>query len=115
MVERITKSGVYDLTMEEYHGQPADALSMSSSDAVVLSRSTPAHLQASWLEPSDDSKAADLGTIIHSLILEPHRTHKEIVVVKADNWMTKAAREIRDEARAAGKTPILEHDLQDAH
>jgi len=32
----------------------------------------------------------------------------------ADNWRTRAAQELRDEARAHGKTPILEKDLDGA-
>lgn len=114
MNNTITKSGVYDLTMDEYHGQPADALSMGSSDAVVLTESTPAHLRASWIGEQEDSAASDLGTIIHSLLLEPHREEKAIVLVNADDWRTKAAREQRDEARAKGKTPLLERDIAKA-
>lgn len=111
----VTKTGIYDLTMDQYHGQPADALCMGSSDAVILTNATPAHLQASWLDDSDDSKASDLGTIIHTLILEPHRAEKQLAIVQADDWRTKVAREQRDDARARGMTPILEKDLDGAH
>lgn len=111
----VTKTGVYDLAMSDYHGQPADALCMGSSDAVTLTNSTPAHLQASWHEEGDDSKASDLGTIIHTLILEPHRAAKQLAVIVADDWRTKVAREQRDDARARGCTPILEKDLDGAH
>lgn len=114
-MKKITASGKYDLTMEEYHGQPTDTLSMSSSDAILLNELSPAHLQASWMEENDNSKAADRGTIIHSLVLEPHRTEKAIVVVKADDWRSGAARNLRDSAREAGKTPILEKDLAQAY
>lgn len=110
----VTKSGVYDLTMDEYHGQPCDKLCMGSSDAVLLTNSTPAHLRASWTEEDDDNKASDLGTIIHTLILEPHRAEKQLVIVNADNWRSKAAQEQRDEARMRGRTPILEKDLDGA-
>jgi hypothetical protein len=103
----ITKSGVYDLPMAEYRGQPADAMSMASSDAITLTDSTPAHLQASWAYDGDDSKEADLGTIIHTLILEPHRKASAIEIIDAADWRSKAAQEARDAARAAGKTPIL--------
>lgn len=114
-MSKITQSGRYDLTMDEYHGQPADTLSMSSSDAILLNGATPAHLRAAWLEENDNSKASDLGTIIHSLILEPHRTEKAVVVVRANDWRTKAAQEMREGARVLGKTPILEHELGAAH
>ena len=60
VTNKITASGIYDLTMEQYRGQPADALSMASSDAVTLIESTPAHLQASWTEGADDSAQLQL-------------------------------------------------------
>jgi hypothetical protein len=110
----ISKSGVYELSMAEYRGQPADAMSIASSDAQILNESTPAHLKAAWADESDDSKEADIGTIIHTLILEPHREDAAIAVIDADNWMTKAAREGRDEARAAGKIPVLPKHLKQA-
>jgi hypothetical protein len=34
------------------------------------------------------------------------------VIVKADSWRTKAAREARDAARLAGKTPLLQHQFE---
>lgn len=114
MMALVTKTGVYDLTMAQYHGQPADALCMGSSDAVILTNATPAHLQAAWHEDDDGSKASDLGTVIHALILEPHRADKQLAVVSADDWRTKAARELREDARARGRTPILEKDLDGA-
>jgi hypothetical protein len=110
----ITASGCYDLPMAEYRGQPADAMSIASSDAVILTESTPAHLKAAWADDSDDSKEADLGTIIHTLILEPHRKASAIEIVDAADWRGKAAQEARDAARAAGKTPILPKHLKQA-
>jgi hypothetical protein len=80
----ISKSGVYELSMAEYRGQPADAMSIASSDAQILNESTPAHLKAAWADESDDSKEADIGTIIHTLILEPHREDTAIAVIDAN-------------------------------
>lgn len=110
----ITTSGIYDLTMGEYRGQPADAMSIASSDAIILTDSTPAHLRAAWADDSDDSKEADLGTIIHTLILEPHRKDKAIAVIDAPDWKTKAAQQLRDDARASGRIPILPKHLDQA-
>lgn len=110
----ITASGVYDLSMKEYRGQPADALSMSSSDAIILNESTPAHLKAAWEEESEDTKESDIGTLIHTLILEPHRKDSAIAIIDADSFQTKAAREARDEARAKGKIPMLPKHLEQA-
>lgn len=114
MADKITASGVYDLTLQEYLGQPCDALSMSSSDAVVLTDSTPAHLRAGWEEADEGSKESDLGTVIHALILEPHRAQKTVAVIEAKNWTTNAAKSARDAAREEGKTPILTKDYDRA-
>lgn len=111
---KITASGVYDLPMSAYRGQPADAMSMASSDAVILTESTPAHLQAAWADDSDDSKEADLGTLIHALILEPHRKDKMLAVIDAEDFKTKDARQKRDDARAAGLLPVLPKHLAQA-
>jgi hypothetical protein len=114
MSEQITASGVYDLSMPEYRGQPADAMSISSSDAVILTEQSPAHLRAAWAEPDDSSKEADLGTVIHALLLEPHRAHSSVVNINADDYRTKAAQNARDEARANGQTPLLARDYRRA-
>lgn len=113
---KITASGMYDLPMAEYRGQPADGMSLSASDAIVLSNYTPAHLQASWAEEAegDDSKQSDFGTVIHTLLLEPHREAKSLAVVDADDWRKKAAQEARDAAREAGQIPILAKDYDRA-
>jgi len=52
-----------------------------------------------------DSKIADIGTYAHACLLEGGT--ENLVIVAADNWRTKAAREERDAARAAGKLPTL--------
>jgi hypothetical protein len=113
---KITASGVYDLTMEEYRGQPADGMSLSASDAILLGNYTPAHLKASWAEEAEDegSSQSDFGTLIHTMILEPHLAPGAIVQVFADDWRSKDARTKRDEARAAGKLPVLEKDVDRA-
>lgn len=51
----------------------------------------------------------DTGTLIHGILLGGG---PEIVSVEADSWRTKAAKEKRDEALAAGKLPILAHKLE---
>lgn len=47
----------------------------------------------------------DIGTIAHRVLLEGHE--RGIAVIDANDWRTKAAKEARDAARAAGLTPIL--------
>lgn len=104
---KITANGVYDLPMRLYRGQPADALSLSASDAIKLMESTPLHLRQSWLEPEKRDHRANMGTAIHCLLLEPLRKGAAIKVIEAPDFKTKAAREAADEALDAGMVPLL--------
>lgn len=51
----------------------------------------------------------DFGNVTHSVVLE--NTTGSLVEVKADNWMTKAAKEARIEARQNGQIPMLTKDI----
>jgi hypothetical protein len=53
----------------------------------------------------DESAKADIGTIAHGMLLE--NDESRIVVIEAEDWRTKAAKEARDAAYAAGKIPML--------
>lgn len=53
--------------------------------------------------------AYDIGHLTHSLILGEG---PEVVVVDADDWRTKAAREQREEAYAAGLVPVLASEYE---
>jgi hypothetical protein len=98
-----------------YHADPCLEPSLSSSIAWTLVNETP--LRA-WSKhprlggsPSKATKATDRGELIHALML---KAGNSLAVIKADNYATKAAREARDEARAAGKIPVLEDAYADA-
>lgn len=104
-------------TPEEYHKDPCAVPSLSASTAHLMVSESPLH---AWTRhpkfgsvesddelveaEDDDTKAKDEGTLIHKLLLGKGT---EIVVVEADSFRTKAAREIRDEARASGKLPVI--------
>lgn len=111
---KITAPGRYSLSMSQYRGQPCDGMSMSSSDACVLSCATPAHLRAAWEEPEKRERKVALGVAVHVMALEPARSSSAIAVVKADDFKTNAAKDAADEALAAGKTPLLEKDYERA-
>lgn len=96
-------SGVYaDFDELEYHRHPA----LSASGAKrLLSPGCPAlfkHDRDNGGRPN--KRAFDVGHAAHAAVLG---VGLEMVVVDADNWMTKAAKEIRDAAYAEGKCPIL--------
>jgi len=98
--------GIYPgIPSAEYHRDPA----LGSTSLKTLALKTPAHYQHDKTHPKF-SDAFTLGTAAHSLILEGDSSN--IVIVDADNWMTKAAKEAKAEALGAGKQPLLAHEMR---
>ena len=95
--------GVVDgMADETYHRHEA----LSSSGARrLLPPSTPAHYRHYIDNPPPPKRAFDLGHAVHKMVLG---AGQELAIVKSDNYQTKAAREARDAAYAAGKVPLLE-------
>jgi hypothetical protein len=111
---KIEKPGIYlGVPAADYHADCCPTPSLSRSLAHVLCEESPWH---AWhkhprLNPNvihEDSRRLDLGTIAHALLIGQGRDFQEIL---ADNYMTKAAKEQRDLARAEGKTPVLTGEL----
>jgi hypothetical protein len=106
----IREPGIYTVTAADYHADPCPEPSLSSTIVKMLCLSSPLH---AWhahprLNPApvdDETEAMNIGTGAHALLLEG--TDADIVVVDAKDWRTKAAQQARDDARAAGKTPLL--------
>lgn len=104
-----------DITEDDYHADQLPAWagtgpSLSNSIAKIILDKSPAHAHARHPklggapEEPRSLQTFDRGKLAHKLLLGKGA---EIVVVDADAWTTKAAREVRDEARAAGKIPAL--------
>lgn len=113
---------ILDVPAAGYH---ADTLNHELDDAPRFSKSighllltkSPRHawaahpkLNPNW-KPSDEAKF-DVGTAAHAMLLEGDESL--IAVVDAKDWKTKAAQSERDEARAAGFTPLLRHVYDEA-
>lgn len=103
---------ILDITPDAYHRDPCEVPALSASIAKVLVDKSPAH---AWLEHprlggqrSDPTRAMDAGTVLHRMILGKGA---EVVEVPHADYRTKAAQTARDEAKAAGKTPMLSHEL----
>jgi len=93
--------GIYPgITNRDYHADAA----LGSTSLKTLATKTPAHYQHDKAHPKS-SAAFTLGTAAHSLILEDDTSG--IVMVDADSWLTKAAKEAKAEALAEGKQPLL--------
>lgn len=90
-------AGISDAT---YH---ADQNTLSASGAKKL-LALPARFAWDREHPQPGSQTFDIGKLAHNVILGEGA---DVVVVDAPNWMTKAAKEARDAARAAGSIPCL--------
>ena len=99
----------------EYHSDPCETPSLSVSIATTLVTYSEAHayLEHPRLggEPFTPSQEMDFGSLCHALMLNQHRP---VVIIEAHDFKTKAAKEQRDAARAAGALPILAHKLVEA-
>jgi hypothetical protein len=105
MTTTITEPGIYGgIPNADYHADPA----LGSTSLKTLATKTPAHYQWDKAHPKF-SDAFTLGTAAHSLILEGSTA--DIVVVQADNWLTKDAKVAKAEALAAGKQPLLTKEM----
>lgn len=102
-------TGILTIPSDAYHlDTVATQPSLSSSIARTLLSRSPLH---AWSEHpklggviGKDTDAMDIGTILHSVILEGDLS--KIAVLEVDDFRTKAAREMRDDARANGLIPI---------
>jgi len=112
----IVLPGVYDMPEADYHADPCPVPSLSASIAKLLIDRSPRH---AWhrhprLNPaheSEDSTTFDMGRLAHKLVLG---AGGDIAVIDADDWRTAAAKALRDAARAAGKTPVLARQMEQA-
>lgn len=87
-----------------YHADPA----LSASGAKkLLPPSCPAIFQWEREHGQPPRAVFDFGKAAHAAVLG---AGAPLVVVDADDWRSKAAREARDEAYAAGSTPLLTAD-----
>lgn len=105
-----------NVAAQRYHADPCMVPSLSSSIAQILLRESAlkawhSHpkLNPNYREEFDGK--FDIGTCAHAVLLE--KDHSNIVIVQADDWRTRAAKEKRNEARAAGKTALLERHHAD--
>lgn len=109
--ETAFRAGVYDGMPEDmYHADPVPGGSLSSTGARrLLPPSCPAKFRYETDNPPPPKDTFELGSAAHKLALG---AGAEIAVIEAADWRTRAAREERDAARAAGRIPLLaaEHE-----
>jgi hypothetical protein len=118
----VTAPGCYDMTRDIYHRDPCDTPSLSSgmiNDLLIAPKKcwhNSQRLNPKW-EPPEKQEKFSIGSVSHVMFLEPDQFHHQVVVVRAftkdgkpsDSWSTTDAKDQRDRAFSAGKTPILAH------
>lgn len=101
--------GRYTMPSEQYHADPCMEPSLSRGVIKDLIYHTPAHvkqnhprLNPDWAE--DEDPKFNAGKAAHALLLEGVDS---MCICPYPDWRTTAAKEAREAARDAGKTPML--------
>lgn len=100
----------YDEPADKYHARQSFSASMAWDIVAPEGCLRLAWHNSSWLNPDYvpiRNELMENGTIAHLAALEEHLLEERVVIIDANSWRTKVAKELRDEAYAAGKIPIL--------
>lgn len=108
----VTVPGLYpDVPEDKYHADPVPGGSLSHSGIKTLVFDCPAIYDYQRQHPKPSTKAMDLGTVVHGIVLD---TGPAVVVLDYPNYQRKEAQQQRDAAAAAGKIPMLSHQYAEA-
>jgi len=114
MTVTITEPGIhYDMPAKDYHGSTAaDGPILSSTRAkTLLTEAGPAKFRHLQSHP-ETKKEYDEGNAAHAFALG--KDADRLVIIDADNYRKPANGDLRDQAHAEGKTPLLPHQLTKA-
>lgn len=106
----------YATTPAEYHADPCERPSLSSSVAKILLEKTPRHAWTAHprlnpnFSPKQESKF-DLGSAVHELMLGKGPGY---TVIEAANYNGKDAQQARQKARESGTVPLLADQFRQA-
>jgi hypothetical protein len=101
-----------DLPERVYLSDPVEGGSLSFSGAkALLPPSCPAKYRHQRENGRSPKATFDMGHAVHKLVLG---AGEELVIVDAPTWQTKAAKEARAAAYAAGHTPLLTAEYERA-
>lgn len=120
---KITKKGVYSLSMAEYHGQPCDGPSVSSSGLRTIFTKSPAHF---WVgsslnpkvEPQADTEAFVFGRAAHHLLLGEDDFSTLFIVrpsmIEGEPWQgnRKACKNWVSHQQMAGRTVLKPEQIE---
>ena len=109
--------GAYRMSEQNYHADPCERISLSSTIAKIIHRTTPRHawwqhprLNAAFV-PKPSKRHMAQGSGCHALLLGEGA---DIVEIEYDDYKKNAAKEERNEATADGMIPVLSKDLETA-
>lgn len=106
----VTGPGIYDLTAEQYHRDPVEGGSLSSSGARrLLPPSCPALFRWEQDHPQPPKKTFDFGHAAHKEVLG---VGPELVLVDAARWDTDAIKAEVASIRAAGGVPLKRPEFE---
>lgn len=123
MTFSITQPGMFfDVDCEDYFADPCPSPSLNNSLIGVLLDQSPLHVAArhpKLMSDADraakaiekDTEARCVGSVVHRLALGQGKSYE---VIDAENYRTKDARRMRDDAKEAGRVPILAEAFQKA-
>lgn len=106
---QVTEPGVVTIPNAVYHSDPVIGGSLSATGMKrLLPPSCPAKFK--WLldNPEPPKDTFDFGHAAHRMVLSEGEV---LDVLDFPDYKTKAAREAKEAARAAGKVPLLAHQL----
>lgn len=92
---------IHNLSNADYHAHPA----VSSSQLKHMLR-TPAHFKASLETSKEPSDAMKLGSLVHTLLLEPHLVDYEYTVMPKFDRRTKQGKARQTTKLGLSVTPI---------
>ena len=100
------------LSNEEYHG----SFGYSSSGLKTLVDQTPAHLHYGLTQPNEPTANMQLGTALHTLVLEPEKFDDEFAVSEKFDGRTKAGKAAKElfNVQNAGKVVLSEDQVDKA-
>ena len=121
---KISATGHYALSNEEYHGDCCDGPSISASSIKAILADPSEYWRFSPLNPDREApkeKAAyNIGTALHTLVLEPEMAGETISVIPADHLAsngaltTNKAKAFVDAQRAAGRITLKPDEWETA-
>ena len=105
---QITMPGIYNIPEDLYHRDPVPGGSLSCSGAKkLLAPSCPAKFDYERRHPKPPSRAMELGTAAHHLVLG---VGQPLAVLNYADYRTTASPQAAKEAREAGEVPLLPHE-----